>query len=301
MPIMEINILPLGTKSASVGKHIKDALDALREKNNIQYQVTAMGTIVEANSVNTLLNIAKKMHKSVLANSTRVVTSIKIDERKDKKLTIQGKLQSVCGGNKEVEQEVKNWLHNKAERMLKKIGIEKNQSVLDFGCRSGNYTIPAAKIVGEKGKVYGVDKEKNRLNELRERTVAEHLKNIVIIESSDWKSEIEQASVDRVILFDILHPGYFPQKVSRRKLLDKIYEALKLSGIVFILPTHVEKLNLPLKDFIREVEMSKFRLESKFTETLVHDNKLQKCEILKFRKDVYPGGKKEEAKNVSSR
>jgi len=253
MPIMEISILPLGTGRASVSKHIKDALDALKERSDIQYQVTAMGTIIEAGSVNTLLNIAKKMHKSSLAGAARIVTSIKIDERKDKKLTIQGKLQSVCAGSEEVKQEVREWLHSKAERMLKKIGIEKNQTVLDFGCRSGNYTVPAAKIVGEKGKVYGVDKEKNRLNELRERVETEHLKNIVIIEGSDWKSEIERASVDRVILFDVLHPGYFPQKVSRKKLLNKIYEVLKPGGIVFILPTHMEELNLLLEDFITEV------------------------------------------------
>ena len=160
MPIMEINILPLGTETVSVSKYVKDALDILREKNNIQYQVTAMGTIIEARSVKTLLDIAEKMHKSIFADATRVVTTIKIDDRKDKKLTIQGKLGSVCGGNKEVKQKVKEWLHNKAERMLKKIGIQKNQIVLDFGCRSGNYTIPTAKIVGEEGKVYAVDKER---------------------------------------------------------------------------------------------------------------------------------------------
>ena len=79
MPIMEINILPLGTESASVSKHIKGALDTLKEKSEIQYQITAMETIIEACSVNTLLNIAKKMHKSALAGITRVVTSIKID------------------------------------------------------------------------------------------------------------------------------------------------------------------------------------------------------------------------------
>ncbi len=98
MPIMEISILPLGTKSASVSKYVKDALDVLRENSNIQYQVTAMGTIIEAGSVKTLLNIAKEMHKSVLKDASRVVTIIKIDDRKDKKLTIQGKLQSVCRG-----------------------------------------------------------------------------------------------------------------------------------------------------------------------------------------------------------
>ena len=103
---MEISILPLGTESVSVSKHIKDALDILKEKGDMQYQVTAMGTIIEAGSVNTLLNIAKEMHKSTLAGTARVVTSIKIDERKDKKLTIQVKLQSVCSRNTEVEQEV---------------------------------------------------------------------------------------------------------------------------------------------------------------------------------------------------
>jgi len=284
MPIMEINILPLGTESASVSRHIKNALDTLNGKSDIQYQVTAMGTIIEAGSVKILLDIAKKMHKSVLAKTTRIVTNIRIDDRKDKKLSIESKLQSVCAVNEGIKQEVKEWLHNKAERMLRKIDIQKNQTVLDFGCRFGNYTIPAAKIVGERGKIYAVDKDKNRLNELRERVETKHLKNIVIIEASDWKSEIEQASVDRAILFDVLHPGYFPRKTSRKKLLNRIYGILKPGGIVFILPTHVEARNLPLKNFIAEVEMSKLYLESKFTETLVHDNELQKCKILKFRR-----------------
>ena len=37
---------------------------------------------------------------------------------------------------------------------------------MDFGCGSGNYTIPAALIVGREGKVYALNKE--RLEELRE-------------------------------------------------------------------------------------------------------------------------------------
>ncbi len=69
--------------------------------------------------------------------------------------------------------------------------------------------------------------------------------------------------------------------------MNEVYEVLKPGGIIFILPTHMEERNLSLEDFIAEVEMSKLYLESKFTETLVHDNKLQKCEILKFQKQVY--------------
>jgi uncharacterized protein (TIGR00106 family) len=283
MPIMEINIVPLGTAGTSVSRYVKKALDTLIKKDNIQYQLTAMGTIVEARSLSTLLKIAKEMHESVLEDVTRVVTSIRIDDRKDKKSTIQKKIESVYSSNN-LKKEVRKWLLDESEKMLRGIGIRKKQSVLDFGCRSGNYTIPVAKIVGEKGMVYGVEKEKNRLSELRGRAEAEHLKNISLIETSDWKSEIEKDSIDSVILFDVLHPGYFPCETSRRKVLGNIYEILKPGGVVLVLPTHVKELNLSLKSFIKEFEAFRFRLEDKFTKKLVHDNQLQKCEVLKFRK-----------------
>jgi len=42
--------------------------------------------------------------------------------------------------------------------VLRAVGVRGGLTVLDFGCGSGNYSIPAAKIVGEKGKVYTLDK-----------------------------------------------------------------------------------------------------------------------------------------------
>ncbi|RLE13196.1 thiamine-binding protein [Candidatus Aerophobetes bacterium] len=96
MPIMEVNIIPLGSKSPSVSKYIKNALKVLEEEGHIKYQLTAMGTIVEADSIDLLLDLAKKMHQVVLKEGVdRVVTTVKIDERKDKKSTIEGKIKSV--------------------------------------------------------------------------------------------------------------------------------------------------------------------------------------------------------------
>ena len=55
-----------------------------------------MGTIIEADTVERLFKIAGKMHYVVFSGEVkRVVTTIKIDERKDKKLTIEGKIKSV--------------------------------------------------------------------------------------------------------------------------------------------------------------------------------------------------------------
>jgi len=55
-----------------------------------------MGTIVEADSLDFLLTLAKKMHQAVLGEKIkRVVTTIKIDDRKDKKISIEEKVRSV--------------------------------------------------------------------------------------------------------------------------------------------------------------------------------------------------------------
>ena len=96
MPIMEINIIPLGTKTPSVSKYIADALKILGKEKNIIYKLTAMGTIVETDSLDLLLTLAKKMHRAVLSGKiNRVVTTIKIDDRKDKKISIEEKVSSV--------------------------------------------------------------------------------------------------------------------------------------------------------------------------------------------------------------
>ena len=66
-----------------------------------------------------------------------------------------------------MESDVDKWLKEKAEKFLKEVGIRKDQTVLDWGCGSGYYTIPAAKIVGDKGKVYALDKSRFSLYYIR--------------------------------------------------------------------------------------------------------------------------------------
>lgn len=94
MPIMEIKILPLGTRSASVSEHVARAVKVVKDKD-IKHQLTSMGTIMEADSVEQLFDVAREMHKTALGHVDRVVTFIELDERKDKALTMEGKLRSV--------------------------------------------------------------------------------------------------------------------------------------------------------------------------------------------------------------
>ncbi|MCK4689430.1 MAG: hypothetical protein KAT41_03940 [Candidatus Marinimicrobia bacterium] len=58
------------------------------------------------------------------------------------------------------------WVTKYSEKLLREVGIKKDQVVLDFGCRIGNYTITVARIVGQNGYVYALDTNKESLNEL---------------------------------------------------------------------------------------------------------------------------------------
>lgn len=60
MAVMEINIVPLGTKTPSVSKYIAEALKELEKEKGIKYTLTSMGTIVEG-ELDVLLRIAKRM------------------------------------------------------------------------------------------------------------------------------------------------------------------------------------------------------------------------------------------------
>lgn len=96
MPIMEISIVPIGTKRASISRYVASCEEVLRNIKGIKAQLTAMCTIVEADSLKKLFEVAQKMHnKAFLLGVKRVLTEIKIDDRRDKKISIENKVASV--------------------------------------------------------------------------------------------------------------------------------------------------------------------------------------------------------------
>ena len=96
MAVMEISIIPIGTKDTSIGRYIVSSEKALKGSKIAGCEITAMGTLLEAPSVRRLLQIAGKMHRRALGSGVkRVVTHILIDDRKDGKLTIKGKADSL--------------------------------------------------------------------------------------------------------------------------------------------------------------------------------------------------------------
>lgn len=95
MAVVEVSIVPLGTKGPSVSKYVARAIKILQADADIKYESTAMGTILEGD-LDGILEVVRRMHESAFDDeSMRVITTIKIDDRRDKPLSISGKLESL--------------------------------------------------------------------------------------------------------------------------------------------------------------------------------------------------------------
>lgn len=100
MPVMEISVVPVGS-GVSLSRYVSECVNIIRRTKNIKFDITAMGTIVEADNLEVLFSLVKKIHKRIFGLGVlRIVTNISIDDRRDKQLTIKGKLRSL---NKRLE------------------------------------------------------------------------------------------------------------------------------------------------------------------------------------------------------
>ena len=90
--LAEFSIFPLG-KGTSVSAYVGRVLDII-DKSGLDYKLTPMGTIIEGDFKN-VMSIIAKCHKAVLKDCERVITNIKIDDRKGVKGAISKKIKSV--------------------------------------------------------------------------------------------------------------------------------------------------------------------------------------------------------------
>jgi uncharacterized protein (TIGR00106 family) len=97
MALVEVAIIPLGTGTPSVSKYVAQAVQVLQGEEDIKYELTAMGTIIEGD-LERLLALVRRMHEAVFeVGAMRVVTTIKIDDRRDKPLSASSKVGSLKG------------------------------------------------------------------------------------------------------------------------------------------------------------------------------------------------------------
>ena len=100
--IAEIHVVPLGTTTTSLSHYIAACLDIVKQAQDVSYQLTAMGTIIQG-PLERIFELAQKMHEVPFTiGAKRVATTIYIDDRRDKSATMESKIKAVSQASSEL-------------------------------------------------------------------------------------------------------------------------------------------------------------------------------------------------------
>jgi len=90
--IAEFSVVPLG-KGESVSQYVAECLKIV-EKSGIEYRINPMGTVLEGD-YDEVMSVIRDCHMRIMELSSRVITSVKMDDRKGKRGMLDSKIASV--------------------------------------------------------------------------------------------------------------------------------------------------------------------------------------------------------------
>lgn len=97
MALLQLTMIPMG-EGVSVGDYVAEIQKRLKKENAV-YHLADMGTLIEG-EVKDLLRIVESIYETPFEQgAVRVVTTMVIDDRRDKKIHIGDKIQSVTNRN----------------------------------------------------------------------------------------------------------------------------------------------------------------------------------------------------------
>lgn len=80
--LAELEMVPLGTKSPSLSGMLAEVA-ALIDRSGLDYRVGPMGTVIEG-EWDQIIPLVKRCHEAMLKSAERVMTTIRIDDRRDR-------------------------------------------------------------------------------------------------------------------------------------------------------------------------------------------------------------------------
>lgn len=95
MAIVQVTVVPLGTAGPSLSGYVRDVLAVLERHPEVKAHVGPNGTALEG-ELDALWPVIREMHEAPFAAGVqRVMTLLNVDDRRDKRATVEGKLAAV--------------------------------------------------------------------------------------------------------------------------------------------------------------------------------------------------------------
>ena len=121
-------------------------------------------------------------------------------------------------------------------------GIRPGQTVVDYGCGPGRYTVEMARLVGADGKVIAVDLVEMALEETQKKLDAGRFSNYELRLAHGYDSGVEDNAADIVFAIDMFH--HISDTVA---FLRELYRILKPGGLLILSGGHLTRKTVKAK------------------------------------------------------
>jgi len=107
----------------------------------------------------------------------------------------------------------------KPERVLRALQLGRGSVVADVGAGPGFWTLPLARRVGARGRVFALDPEPLALQTLRRRLAQARIRNVTPVLNDDGSPMLPEAACDLAVMVNVYHhfasPAEFLRRVAR--------------------------------------------------------------------------------------
>ena len=124
---------------------------------------------------------------------------------------------------------VRKWIMDPVKQ-LRIADIQPGQTILEVGCGTGFFTIPAAQMVGDRGQIIALDASSGFLKEVAKKVQKANLNNVRIVQRDALNTGLETASMDKTLLFGVLPFPLLPLG----RLLPEMHRVLKPEGTMAV-------------------------------------------------------------------
>jgi len=117
-------------------------------------------------------------------------------------------------------------------KILQGADIQTGQTVLEVGCGTGYYTVPAAQLIGDQGCLLAMDVLPVAVERVSKKVQTACLNNVRVVKGDAMNTELDTESMDVVILFGVIPAPMLPLN----RLLPEMYRVLKTGGTLAVWP-----------------------------------------------------------------
>jgi len=175
-------------------------------------------------------------------------------------------------GVRKHKQEVSSFNMHDSELVFKALNLRKGDYFLDLGCGAGDYSVRAAKDVGELGMVYALDRWSEVTDKFTEKINAQGITNINVMACDILQSlPIKSDNIDVCLLATVLHIPNIAR--AAKELFAEISRVLKAGGRLVIIEIKKEEMSFgpPLNMRLSQEEVKDLIVPHGFEKDVVID------------------------------